>query len=375
MVLGVGIAGVLQLFSHWRTQVVLTEEQGVFLDMRKATIAQIDCEKTVRANLAACDTQGGAFVNPRDDQCELSNWFQPNQIVAFAGQSYKLKARCQKRNGGVYTLDVMKVAVDPDHPERFLPTKYARLRGQNAGWDGLTEMPIMCRPGGGKCLEVPNGGGSPASFKQGSLYKNQFFHRSLAVDPGNTRDDPAGPVYNLTPYAVSPANELSTSSFKITQAAFQGLIATEFEFFTFAHQFGYGGDRITASVKTNSLQISDTSNVNPYSAYSYISVKNFRIDGGKVFGDIDIFSFNYDPAGSGALYSKIRSLGVAIQDGTGIIGPASQATTAKISRTNVDLDGFEATIGIDATSYDSVQYRAIRASVFSSEPITPDICH
>jgi len=142
----VGMFGVLHLFSHWRTQVVLTEEQGVFLDMRKAAVAQINCEQTVRTNLAACDNPDGELVSPVNDQSQASNWFQPNNLIPFAGQSYKLRARCQKLNDGVYSLDVTKVAVDPEDPDRLLPSRYARFKGQTASWDSLTALPLMCRP-------------------------------------------------------------------------------------------------------------------------------------------------------------------------------------------------------------------------------------
>lgn len=51
----------------------------------------------------------------------------------------------------------------------------------------------------------------------------------------------------------------------------------------------------------------------------------------------------------------------SVQDGTDIIGPASEATTPKVSEKDVPLDGFKVTIEIGADVYDSVQYRAIRA--------------
>ena len=223
----------------------------------------------------------------------------------------------------------------------------------------------------GGCMSLPAGSDALSSSKSGDSIKNTFFHRSVATDPGHTNADPGRTWAGYKPYTISPDSELSSTDFTVTPAAFlemQKQSATELEYFVFAHQFGSGLDKISFKLHTKSDDLSDVSTTNIYSAYGYVSVKNIHFVNSLPVGDVDLFSFNYDPNGSGPLHDKLKA-NPAIQDATDIVGPASQSTTAKVSKKGISLEDFKLTIIIGADSYDSVQYRAIRANVWSAAAI------
>lgn len=221
------------------------------------------------------------------------------------------------------------------------------------------------------CIQLPAGGGTLTSKTSGSSVKNAIFHRSVAVDPGNTNQDPAPGYPSYKPYPRSAPTELASTVFELSTAALKGMIKSnikEIEYIAFAHQFKSGLDKITISLHTEAKELRDVSSTNIYSAYGYLSVKNLQEKDGKVIGDVDIFSFNFDPNGSGPLHNKIAAI-PSPQDGTDIVGPASEATTPKVSQKGLVLDKFKVTIEIGADLYDSVQYRAVRANLWTESPL------
>ena len=221
------------------------------------------------------------------------------------------------------------------------------------------------------CIQLPTGSDAGASKVSGSLVKNTVFHRSVAVDPGNTKKDPAPGFPGYKPYTISSPSEMGSTVFALNQSTLKSMMrdkVKEIEYFVFAHQFNQGLDKITIKLHTDAKDLSDVSSTNIYSAYGYLSVKNLSEKDGKIVGDVDIFSFNYDPNGSGPLHDKLAAI-PSPQDGTDIVGPASEATTPKVSQKGVVLDGFKVTIEIGADLYDSVQYRAIRANLWTDAPL------
>lgn len=227
------------------------------------------------------------------------------------------------------------------------------------------------------CIRVPGSTLKDESSKSGTLYRTTYFHENVAVDPGKTGRDLAT-KFKLTPYPVSPDEKLAKSVFTLSKSALKAIIddgTTEIEYFAFAHQFDKGLDKISLKFKTRSKTLSDVSSTNIYSAYGYISIKNMELKDGVPYGDVDLYSFNYNPNGNTALDGKLR-VNPSVQDATGIVGPASEATTPKVSEDGVKLDGFTATIQIGADSYDSVQYRALRANLWAPDkaPKVPDAC-
>jgi len=218
------------------------------------------------------------------------------------------------------------------------------------------------------CVAMPDSTTNTSSEKSGSQFRTTFFHEVVAVDPGKTGVD-AAKDHGLTPFQVSPDSTLAKKDFEFKSQALKKIIAdgvSEVEIFVFAHQFRMGLDKISIHLKLADETLSDTSQTNIYSAYGFLSIKNLVVKNGIPHGDVDIFSFNYDPAGNTALDQKIRASGASAQDGTKIVGPASENTTAKISKKGIELDGFKVTIEIGANSYDSVQYRAIRANLWKT---------
>jgi hypothetical protein len=142
----------------------------------------------------------------------------------------------------------------------------------------------------------------------------------------------------------------------------------------FAHQFASGHDRIKIELINDDENYSDVSNTNIYSAYGYLNLKNLRVNGEKVFADLEIYSFNYDPSLSGVPYSTIRtsSSGASPRDGTDIAVPASKGVIPKVSEKNIDITNATVKITIDAANYDSFQYRAVRGSIWSKNPLDCD---
>lgn len=224
------------------------------------------------------------------------------------------------------------------------------------------------------CITIPGNGDAFSTVKSGTAFKNSIFHRVVAVvDPSGTSRDPANTYKPYKPYPISASTEMASTVFELSAAVLRDLIKTdvkEIEYFAFAHQFLEGLDKITMSLHTDTVDLKDVSTTNIYSAYGYLSVKNIKEVDGKIIGDVDIFSFNYHPQAQSPLLTKIRTSNVSPQDGTDIIGPASEATTPKVSQKAVALEGFKVTIDIGADRYDSVQYRAIRASLWTEEPLS-----
>lgn len=218
------------------------------------------------------------------------------------------------------------------------------------------------------CIALPPGSTGTSGSQSGDTFRNTLFHRNVAVDPGRTGVDPAPTYPGYRPYPISPDAELSSTEFALSLPLLRALIdqgVTEVEYFVFAHQFGSGLDKIAVTLVTAAGELRDVSNVNIYSAYGYLSVRNLRRSGDTVIGDVQIKSFNYDPNGVGPLYDKIRAVSASPQDGTDLVGPAAVESVAKVDRKDYDLNGFKATIEIDADSYDSVQYRALRATLWA----------
>ncbi len=229
---------------------------------------------------------------------------------------------------------------------------------------------------GESCISLPAGGGDVKSKESGGKVKTTVFHRSVATDPGKTGADPATGYPGYKPYTISPDSELAVTEFRQEKKELIALLnsgVSEIEYFAFAHQFGKGLDRIKISIDFSGETLTDTSNVNIYSAYGYLSIKNLKKDGDKVTGDVEIKSFNYDPAGTGPLFDKLRSVTVSAQDASDIVGPASEQSDPKVSKKGADLSKIKVTIGIDAQAYDTVQYRAIRANLWSVKAVKPCI--
>ena len=168
-----------------------------------------------------------------------------------------------------------------------------------------------------------------------------------------------------------PDTALAQTTFEISNKQLSDLAANnsgELEFIVFAHQFGRGYDRIALEVTTGTDKLTDVSPTNIYSAYGYVSIKNIKIVENIPHGDIDVFSFNYNPNETGVLHDKLK-INPSVRDATDLIGPASEATTARVSKKDVILTGLKVDVEIDATLYDSVQYRAIRVNSYGPTPL------
>lgn len=234
-----------------------------------------------------------------------------------------------------------------------------------------SELPIATDDG---CIDLPAGGDPLTSTFSGGAMKNSIFHRVVAVDPGSTGGfDPAKGIsgYVFTP--LSPATEMSTNEFVLSSGAIVNIIkqgVTEIEYMAFAHQGKEGLDRISLALHTKSDDLSDTLSPNIYSAYGYVSVKNMKIVADKPVGDVDLFSFSYVRGAMDSLNVTIRA-GALPHDGTGIAGPASKNAVPKVTKKGISLEDFKLVITIGADSYDSVQYRAIRANLWAPNALTP----
>jgi hypothetical protein len=225
------------------------------------------------------------------------------------------------------------------------------------------------------CL-VWNGTGSRSSDLLSNNFRSSFFHETAAVDPAGTGRDPSV-NHNFPPVVPVASDTLLNTEFVLTTNQLKNIInsgESELEYVVFAHQFDRGTDRIKIEIDTANTKYSDVSPTNIYSAFGFLSVKNLRWEDNKPYGDIAIFSFNYDPKGTGPLFNELHT-NPSPRDGTSLAGPASRHSEARVNEKNVDLSKFKVTITIDAILYDSVQYRAIRASLWSGTDPAKVFCN
>ncbi len=227
---------------------------------------------------------------------------------------------------------------------------------------------------GSACAVIENGGSISESTLVGDLYRTNVYHKTAAVDPGNTGNDPSVGNFGFPAVAAEASSTLNVSEFSLSKESigylsYQGI--DEIEYVAFAHQFASGLDRIKIELINGNANYSDISNTNIYSAYGYLNLKNLRVEGERIFADLEIFSFNYNPNLSGAPYNTIRSSlsGASPRDGTDIAVPASKGVAPKVSEKNIDITDAKVKITIDAVNYDSFQFRAIRGTIWSKMPV------
>jgi hypothetical protein len=267
--------------------------------------------------------------------------------------------------------DDSKVVFNAGEPNETDKNPNAFGAGDTSGGEEV-DYTIFSGDGSG-CKVIKEGAiTSPESEQVGSIYRTTFYHETAVVDPGNTGNDPSRSSFP----AVSPEDssrlnvtELKLSADSVGFMSFKNM--DEIEYMIFAHQFGFGHDRIKIEFITGDNNYSDLSSTNPYSAYGYLNLKNLRVEGRKVFADLEIYSFNYEPGSSSPPHTTIRNSppGQSPRDGTEIIGPASVSVTPKVSEKNVEITNATVRITIDAASYDSFQYRAIRGTIWSQEQL------
>lgn len=244
--------------------------------------------------------------------------------------------------------------------------------------DDVTEPPpkdySIFSGSGSACAVTTTPGTVLDSVAIGDLYRTSIFHQAAVVDPGNTDHDPSVAGFGFSPVTPQASSSLNVTEFTLGKdsvgyLSFQDV--DEIEYVVFAHQFAMGHDRIKIEVITNDSTYSDISTTNIYSAYGYLNFKNLRMDGQKIKADIEIYSFNYNPALSGAPHSTLRnsSQGASVRDATELVIPASKGVASKVSEKDVDITDAKIRITIDAVNYDSYQYRAIRGTIWSQRPV------
>ena len=208
------------------------------------------------------------------------------------------------------------------------------------------------------CINI-SGSTNNAGGQQSAGNRTTFYFGNKAVDPSKSGSDPAKePRFGFTPYPISPAATLETTTFELTPAFLRRFVKNttqhHLEVTAFAHQFGNGMDRVQISFE-GAQKFSAQSIPNIYSSYGYINIANIKLVGQVVRGDIEMHAFGHGDGGA--------SLGIkSLQDATNLLHQVANVVPASVIQKNVKLDNAVIRVRLDATKYDSVQYRAVRGN-------------
>ncbi|MCX6119046.1 MAG: hypothetical protein NT027_16035 [Proteobacteria bacterium] len=207
--------------------------------------------------------------------------------------------------------------------------------------------------------------------KFGNRYVHNVFYQNVAVDPGNTNNHVLTAGYKA--YPISPKESLSDQVIPVSMKvlAEQGPNA-ELELFGFSHQFQNGLDTCNISFKSKDANLSAVNTPNIYSSYCYLFIKNVKKDGDRYIGDVSLDSVSFQRRSSDPLLARIERADPSAgggQDATNLLKTSiSSDVKPKFTKQNVDLTDLEIKVKLGADSYDSVQYRALKAQIWSDKP-------